>query len=419
LTVSYTPQQNGRAERFNHTLLEKSEAMRQHACLPLFFWQDAIETSLHIYNRQSIHHHNWHTPIQLWNGNTLDISYFKTFGCQAYVYIPKDRRANKLAPKSEDMIFIGYEPGTKGYRFWFKIRRTVKISSTATFDEFDFPNCPREKIPDKLPPVNQSPNPSDDEETDPGGDDGHQPLDIFNQDDHQPGKNSPGNEKPYVKPTEPWSGRQELPSEDSDDSDDLYGQPPKYGPSKPVECTSTEVLRNTSLPAPNRLGVSRPDPVPRPCFLQNPRTEPSMGYGKSHPKAPMEPRIRPPRLIKPVIQKNSVYGNRTPIQMEQEIRSEQDFVRRILRQGFQDQPEPSTTQQRNPDTPLPENPDEEEPNTRAGKIVLSSTSFTERLSYAVETTDVPKFFRDLKKMPKEDQQGWIDACDNEIKSLAE
>jgi hypothetical protein len=51
--------------------------------------------------------------------------------------------------------------------------------------------------------------------------------------------------------------------------------------------------------------------------------------------------------------------------------------------------------------------------------VLSSTSFAELLSYAVETTDVPKFFCNIKKMPKEDQQGWINACDNEIKSLAE
>jgi hypothetical protein len=51
--------------------------------------------------------------------------------------------------------------------------------------------------------------------------------------------------------------------------------------------------------------------------------------------------------------------------------------------------------------------------------VLSSTSFAELLSYAVETMDVSKFFRDIKKMPKEHKQGWIDACDDEIKSLAE
>ena len=160
-TVPHTPQQNGRAECFNCTLLEKSEAMRQHACLPPFFWQDAVETSLHIYSRQPIRCYNWFTPIQLWNGTKPDLSYFRTFGCQAYVFIPKDKQPNKLAPKSEDMIFIGYEPGTKGYRFWSRTRRTIVISSTATFNEFDFPNCPREKQPNKPPPENQSPETND------------------------------------------------------------------------------------------------------------------------------------------------------------------------------------------------------------------------------------------------------------------
>ena len=49
-SIPHTPQQNGHAERFNQTLLEKAEAIRQHACLPRSFWQDAIETALHIYN---------------------------------------------------------------------------------------------------------------------------------------------------------------------------------------------------------------------------------------------------------------------------------------------------------------------------------------------------------------------------------
>ena len=33
-SVPHTPQQNGHAERFNRTLLEKAEAIYQHACLP-------------------------------------------------------------------------------------------------------------------------------------------------------------------------------------------------------------------------------------------------------------------------------------------------------------------------------------------------------------------------------------------------
>ena len=145
-TAPHMPQQNGRAEHFNCMLLDKSEAMQQHACLPPTFWQDAIKTSLHIYNRQPMCHLNWYSLIQLWNGTKPDVSYFRTFGCWAYVFIPKDRQANKLTPKSEDMMFIGYEPGTKDYRFWSKIRRMVVISSTAVFDEFDFLNCPREKL---------------------------------------------------------------------------------------------------------------------------------------------------------------------------------------------------------------------------------------------------------------------------------
>ena len=49
-SVPHTPQQNSCAKRFNQTLLEKAEAIRQHACLPRPFWQDAVETALHIYN---------------------------------------------------------------------------------------------------------------------------------------------------------------------------------------------------------------------------------------------------------------------------------------------------------------------------------------------------------------------------------
>ena len=53
-SVPHTPQQNGHAERFNRTLLEKAEAIRHNACLLKSFWQDAVETALHIYNRQPV-----------------------------------------------------------------------------------------------------------------------------------------------------------------------------------------------------------------------------------------------------------------------------------------------------------------------------------------------------------------------------
>ena len=111
------PQQNGQAECFNRIILEKAEAMRQTACVPPSFWQDAVETALHIYNHQPMCHLDWSPSISKWNGKTPDVSYFKVFGCLAYVFIPKEDHQNKLLAKAEEATFIGYEKGTKGYQF--------------------------------------------------------------------------------------------------------------------------------------------------------------------------------------------------------------------------------------------------------------------------------------------------------------
>ena len=43
-SVHYTPQQNGRAERLNRTLLEKTRSMLFAADLPKKFWAEAIAT---------------------------------------------------------------------------------------------------------------------------------------------------------------------------------------------------------------------------------------------------------------------------------------------------------------------------------------------------------------------------------------
>ena len=78
-------------QKFNCTLLEKAEAMWQHAYLPKSFWQDAVETSLHIYNHQPMCHHIWKIPIEIFNGDKPDISYFRVFGTHAYVFIPQEQ----------------------------------------------------------------------------------------------------------------------------------------------------------------------------------------------------------------------------------------------------------------------------------------------------------------------------------------
>jgi len=54
-------------------------------------------------------------PHELWNiGHVPDVSYFRVFGCKAFVHVPEDKR-KKLDPKAIEMTLIGYKPGSKGY----------------------------------------------------------------------------------------------------------------------------------------------------------------------------------------------------------------------------------------------------------------------------------------------------------------
>ena len=133
--------------------------MHQHAYLPKAFWQDTIETALHIYNRQPTHHHEWKTPIELFNGKKSDASYFRVFGCHAYVFISPEQWPDKLSPKLEEMTFIGYEPNTKGWHFWSKTKHQVVVATNATFDENFFPHCSRhqEDGPGSIPIEDHNP----------------------------------------------------------------------------------------------------------------------------------------------------------------------------------------------------------------------------------------------------------------------
>ena len=66
-------------------------------------------------------------------------SHLHIFGCSAYVTINKKKR-RKLNLKSQEMTFIGYEQGSKGYQFWDKDGRSIVISHDVKFDESKFPH---------------------------------------------------------------------------------------------------------------------------------------------------------------------------------------------------------------------------------------------------------------------------------------
>jgi len=91
--------------------------MRHNSETPKNWWEFAIETAVHVYNRTPLERTKWTTPWQNMFGSKPNVNYFRTFGCLSWVWTPEEIRNNKLDPRSQAMTFIGYDNGTKGWKF--------------------------------------------------------------------------------------------------------------------------------------------------------------------------------------------------------------------------------------------------------------------------------------------------------------
>ena len=111
-TVTYTPQQNGVAERMNKTLLERVRCMLSDSGLPKSFWAEAAQTACFLVNRSPSSAIDFKTPEDVWTGKSPDYSYLKPFGCPVFIHV----RDGKLDPRSKKGILLGYGQGVKGYR---------------------------------------------------------------------------------------------------------------------------------------------------------------------------------------------------------------------------------------------------------------------------------------------------------------
>jgi transposase InsO family protein len=140
-SAPHTLQQNSHAERFMHTVLDKAEAMRHDACCLSSYWGFVINHATHVYNRTPLWRHKWVTPYEVLNNMRPDCSHLRIFGCGAYVHLPNAKRDNKLAAKSEQMMYISTSPDNLNNWLFIRDSGAVFTSLHAIFKEHFFLQC--------------------------------------------------------------------------------------------------------------------------------------------------------------------------------------------------------------------------------------------------------------------------------------
>ena len=129
-----TPQWNGVSERRNRTLLDMVRSMMSLADLPISFWGHALETAAFTLNRE-LSKAVEKTPYEIWTGRVPILSFLNIWGCEAYV---RRLQPEKLGPKSDKCLFVGYPKETKGYFFYNRSDNKVYVARDGVILEKEF-----------------------------------------------------------------------------------------------------------------------------------------------------------------------------------------------------------------------------------------------------------------------------------------
>lgn len=135
-TIRHTPQQNGVAERMNRTIVEKARCMLLNAQMNKCFWTEAVLAAVYLINRCPTESLKNKVPAELWYGERPNLKKLKTFGCIAYLHLPKALVGGKFNSRTKKCVMVGY--CVNGYRLWSPEERKIFFGRDVIFDEGKF-----------------------------------------------------------------------------------------------------------------------------------------------------------------------------------------------------------------------------------------------------------------------------------------
>jgi len=148
----YNPQNNGKAERFNYTIVNCAKTLLQWSKMDNKFWDYAIKYSNLLYNLTPHKGLNNKIPNEIFYKKKVDLKYIKVFGCIAF-YKDFSQTKMKFQSNAKKGVFVGFNIESNCYIIMDYDDHSIHFVREAVFDEHT-PSAITSLLKDKNLPTN-------------------------------------------------------------------------------------------------------------------------------------------------------------------------------------------------------------------------------------------------------------------------
>ncbi|THG94299.1 hypothetical protein EW145_g8166 [Phellinidium pouzarii] len=116
-----------------------------HADIPDSLWPELYAHANYLRNLSPSSRLKGLTPFEAYYGKKPNVSNLRPFWASLYIHVPDQQRL-KLDPRAKPAKFIGFETGTKGYKYYIPSTGVINISRDVIFPD-DITGSDKEDIP--------------------------------------------------------------------------------------------------------------------------------------------------------------------------------------------------------------------------------------------------------------------------------